>query len=52
MEKVFYEIGYELANRPAWVEIPLKALLRLLDESRPQEESGTTEPTPRQPEDQ
>ena len=52
MEKVFYEIGYELANRPAWVEIPLKALLRLLDESRPGEESETTEPTPRQPEDQ
>ena len=29
-EKVIYEIGYELNNRPDWVEIPLRGLLALL----------------------
>ncbi|MCK6451103.1 MAG: putative maltokinase, partial [Alphaproteobacteria bacterium] len=28
--KVFYEIRYELANRPNWVEIPLKGAIELL----------------------
>jgi maltose alpha-D-glucosyltransferase/alpha-amylase len=27
LEKVFYELRYELANRPVWAEIPLKGLL-------------------------
>ena len=30
LEKVLYEIGYEAANRPAWIGIPLGGLLRLL----------------------
>jgi maltose alpha-D-glucosyltransferase/alpha-amylase len=30
IEKVVYEIGYELNNRPDWVEIPLRGLLNLL----------------------
>jgi maltose alpha-D-glucosyltransferase/alpha-amylase len=30
LEKAFYEIEYELANRPAWVNIPLEATLRIL----------------------
>jgi maltose alpha-D-glucosyltransferase / alpha-amylase len=30
LEKVIYEIGYELNNRPDWVEIPLRGLLALL----------------------
>ncbi|MBV8759691.1 MAG: maltose alpha-D-glucosyltransferase [Deltaproteobacteria bacterium] len=30
MEKVIYEIGYELNNRPDWIEIPLRGLLSLL----------------------
>jgi maltose alpha-D-glucosyltransferase/alpha-amylase len=30
VEKVVYEIGYELNNRPDWVEIPLRGLLALL----------------------
>ncbi|HXJ21406.1 MAG TPA: hypothetical protein VMT03_14340 [Polyangia bacterium] len=29
LEKVVYEIGYELNNRPPWVEIPLRGLLAL-----------------------
>jgi len=32
-EKVFYEIGYEAANRPDWLRIPLAGLARLLDET-------------------
>jgi len=30
LEKVIYEIGYELNNRPDWVEIPMRGLLALL----------------------
>ena len=30
LEKCVYEIGYELNNRPDWVDIPLSALLELL----------------------
>ena len=29
-EKVVYEIGYELNNRPDWTEIPMRGLLSLL----------------------
>lgn len=31
LEKAFYEIAYELANRPDWVGIPLRGVLGLLD---------------------
>jgi maltose alpha-D-glucosyltransferase/alpha-amylase len=30
LEKVIYELGYELNNRPDWVEIPLRGLTRIL----------------------
>jgi maltose alpha-D-glucosyltransferase/alpha-amylase len=30
LEKVIYEVRYELENRPAWIEIPLRGLLTLL----------------------
>ena len=30
LEKCVYEIGYELNNRPDWVEIPIRGLLNLL----------------------
>jgi predicted trehalose synthase len=29
-EKLFYELAYELNNRPTWVAIPLRAALSLL----------------------
>jgi maltose alpha-D-glucosyltransferase/alpha-amylase len=32
LEKAFYEIEYELANRPAWSHIPLEATLRILQQ--------------------
>lgn len=31
LEKVFYELAYELGNRPDWVAIPLDGALRVLD---------------------
>ncbi|WP_207460305.1 maltose alpha-D-glucosyltransferase [Azospirillum sp. SYSU D00513] len=34
MEKALYEIGYEAANRPGWLGIPVKGVLGLLDESK------------------
>jgi maltose alpha-D-glucosyltransferase/alpha-amylase len=30
MEKVFYELAYELNNRPAWVGIPLRGIARAM----------------------
>ena len=30
LEKAFYELSYELNNRPTWVRTPLQGLLRLL----------------------
>ena len=34
-EKALYEVGYELANRPDWVGIPLGGVLELLDRKPP-----------------
>ena len=31
LEKAIYELGYELNNRPDWVQIPLVAIINLLD---------------------
>jgi maltose alpha-D-glucosyltransferase/alpha-amylase len=31
LDKAFYELTYELASRPDWVDIPLDGLLRVLD---------------------
>jgi maltose alpha-D-glucosyltransferase / alpha-amylase len=30
LEKAFYEIEYELMNRPAWLHVPLDGLRRIL----------------------
>jgi maltose alpha-D-glucosyltransferase/alpha-amylase len=32
LEKAFYEVEYELTNRPAWAHIPLQATLRILEQ--------------------
>jgi maltose alpha-D-glucosyltransferase/alpha-amylase len=32
LEKCIYELGYELGSRPAWVGIPLRGILDLLDQ--------------------
>jgi maltose alpha-D-glucosyltransferase/alpha-amylase len=32
LEKAFYELNYEFNNRPSWVPIPAKGLLRIKDE--------------------
>lgn len=32
LEKVVYEVGYELAHRPDWVDLPVSSLRRLLAE--------------------
>jgi maltose alpha-D-glucosyltransferase/alpha-amylase len=34
MQKALYEIGYELANRPAWLRIPVQGTLDVLDKPR------------------
>jgi maltose alpha-D-glucosyltransferase / alpha-amylase len=31
LDKAIYEIGYELNSRPDWVQIPIRAILHLLD---------------------
>jgi maltose alpha-D-glucosyltransferase/alpha-amylase len=30
IDKAFYELGYELSNRPDWIQVPLTGLLQLL----------------------
>jgi predicted trehalose synthase len=30
LDKAFYELSYELNNRPDWADIPLDGLLRLM----------------------
>jgi len=30
LEKAFYEVDYELANRPTWLRVPLVGLQRIL----------------------
>ncbi|MBC5820551.1 MAG: maltose alpha-D-glucosyltransferase, partial [Candidatus Eremiobacteraeota bacterium] len=34
LEKAFYEMSYELANRPAWVRIPLEGIRGILERPR------------------
>jgi len=35
LEKAIYEIGYELANRPAWVRIPIAGVLAMIEQHEP-----------------
>jgi maltose alpha-D-glucosyltransferase/alpha-amylase len=32
LEKAVYELGYELNNRPAWIHLPIRGILQLLDD--------------------
>ena len=32
LEKAFYEIGYELANRPTWLDIPIAGVMTLIEQ--------------------
>ena len=41
LEKALYEVNYELANRPDWVDIPLAGVLAILDEAGPGTGAGT-----------
>ncbi len=40
VEKACYEIAYEASNRPGWVGIPVRGLLRLLDRERGENGEG------------
>jgi predicted trehalose synthase len=33
LEKMMYELGYEMNNRPDWVRIPLRGIVELLETS-------------------
>jgi maltose alpha-D-glucosyltransferase/alpha-amylase len=35
LEKVFYEIDYEMAHRPGWLRVPLAGALRILARTHP-----------------
>lgn len=41
-EKAFYELSYELNNRPEWVGIPMKGIARLLQKSGTDREARLT----------
>jgi maltose alpha-D-glucosyltransferase / alpha-amylase len=40
IDKAFYELAYELGNRPDWVDIPLDGLLRQVQPHRGPERSA------------
>jgi len=33
VQKLFYEVGYEAANRPSWLRIPLRGIIELFGAS-------------------
>ncbi|MDB6005349.1 MAG: alpha-amylase, partial [Prosthecobacter sp.] len=35
LEKAVYEVGYELNNRPQWIYVPIRGIMRLLDGGAP-----------------
>ena len=40
LEKAVYEVSYELANRPTWVDIPLKGILAILEKTEKAERAA------------
>ena len=42
VQKLFYELGYEAANRPSWLRIPLSGIRDLITRNQPQERAGET----------
>ena len=42
LDKAFYELSYELNNRPDWVRIPLRGVLALLGRERGAAPQGAT----------
>jgi len=42
LEKAVYEVSYELANRPTWVDIPLKGILGILAKTKKAERAVPT----------
>jgi maltose alpha-D-glucosyltransferase/alpha-amylase len=39
LEKAIYEVSYELANRPYWVDVPIRGILDILTK-RPEGPNG------------
>jgi maltose alpha-D-glucosyltransferase/alpha-amylase len=44
LDKALYEIGYEAANRPTWLRIPVAGLRTVLDSLKTPRESGHGQP--------
>ena len=40
VEKAAYEVCYELANRPEWVDVPLRGLLETIENDGTDEAGG------------
>ena len=46
LQKAIYEVGYELANRPTWVRIPLAGVMDVLADARGVTAWADAEPAP------
>jgi maltose alpha-D-glucosyltransferase/alpha-amylase len=40
IQKLFYEVGYEAANRPGWLHIPLRGICDLFGAKSERQEIG------------